>query len=82
VTDKDAMKAVLDTFKTENPSMIAAAVKAGSGIKGDPRKSSFAGAANPWKAESFNLTKQIEIATKEPELAATMKAEAGVPAQA
>lgn len=80
VTDKDAMKAVLETFKTENPSMIAAAVKSGAGIKGAPSQSPFAGVANPWKAESFNLTKQIEIATKEPNLAATMKAEAGVPA--
>ena len=80
VSDADAMKAVIEQFKTDNPSMIAAATKQGAGVKGEQGKSAFAGVANPWKKDSFNLTKQIEIATKEPQLAATMKAEAGVPA--
>ena len=79
-SDADAMKAVIEQFKTDNPSMIAAATKQGATVKGDAGKSAFAGVANPWKKDSFNLTKQIEIATKEPQLAATMKAEAGVPA--
>lgn len=80
VTDADAMKAVFESFKAENPSMIAAAVKSGSGIKGDPNASKFTGVANPWKAESFNLTKQIEIMNAEPNTAKTMMAEAGVAA--
>lgn len=33
---------------------------------------------NPWKKESFNLTKQGEITKKDPDLAAKLKAEAGV----
>lgn len=80
VTDEDAMKAVFESFKAENPSMIAAAVKGGSGLKGDPNASKFTGVANPWKADSFNLTKQIEIMNAEPNTAKTMMAEAGVAA--
>lgn len=80
VNDADAMKAVLDQFKADNPSMIAAAVKGGSGLKGDPNASKFTGIANPWKADSFNLTKQIEIMNAEPNIAKTMMAEAGVAA--
>lgn len=78
VTDADAMKAVLDQFKSDNPSMIAAAVKGGSGLKGDPNASKFTGVANPWKADTFNLTKQIEIMNAEPNTAKAMMAEAGV----
>ena len=80
VTDEDAMKAVFESFKAENPSMIAAAVKSGSNLKGDPNVSKFTGVANPWKADSFNLTKQIEIMNAEPNTAKTMMAEAGVAA--
>lgn len=78
VTDEDAMKAVFDAFKAENPSMIAAAVKGGATVKGKQADNSFAGVPNPWKKESLNLTKQIEISMKNPELANTMKSEAGV----
>lgn len=34
------------------------------------------GIKNPWKKESFNLTKQAEIARDDPQLAATLKAQA------
>lgn len=81
-TDEEAMKAVFDSFKKENPSMIAASVKKGTNVKGDPKDNSFTGVPNPWKSESLNLTKQIEISMKNPELANTMKAEAGVPTDA
>ena len=33
---------------------------------------------NPWKKETWNLTKQGEITKKDPDLAAKLKAEAGV----
>lgn len=33
---------------------------------------------NPWKRETFNLTKQGELLRKDPDLAARLKAEAGV----
>ena len=77
-TDADAMKAVLDQFKADNPAMIAAAVKTGANVKGKGGVDEFKGVANPWKTDSFNLTKQIEISQKNPELANTMKVEAGV----
>lgn len=79
VTDGDAMKAVLEQFKKDNPSMIAAAVKGGANVNGNPNANPFAGVPNPWKKESFNLTKQIEIEMKDAATAKTMKAEAGVP---
>ena len=82
VTDADAMKAVLEQFKTDNPTMIAAAVKQGANVRGQQDDNSFKGVANPWKNESINLTKQIEISQKNPDLAKQMMAEAGVPAQA
>lgn len=77
VTDEDAMKAVFEQFKADNPSMIAAAVKKGANVKGAQADNSFAGVPNPWKKESLNLTKQIEISQKNPDLAKTMMTEAG-----
>ena len=77
VNDADAMKAVLDQFKADNPTMIAAAVKQGASVKGSQTDNSFAGVPNPWKKESLNLTKQIEISQKNPDLAKTMMTEAG-----
>ena len=78
VTDEDAMKAVFAQFKADNPSMIAAAVKQGANVRGQQDDNSFKGVANPWKGESINLTKQIEISQKNPDLAKQMMAEAGV----
>lgn len=77
-SDADAMKEVFDKFKADNPAMIKAEVKGGANVKGQQGADMFKGVANPWKQESFNLTKQIEISQKNPELANTMKAEAGV----
>lgn len=77
-SDADALNAVLDQFKQDNPAMIRAEVKGGTGVKGKPAGNAFAGVPNPWKGESFNLTKQIEIQTQNPDLAKTMMAEAGV----
>lgn len=78
VTDEDAMKAVFEQFKQDNPTMIRAAVKGGTNVKGKPADNPFAGQPNPWKPESFNLTKCLEIETANPEVAKQMKAEAGV----
>ncbi len=36
------------------------------------------GTENPWKKETFNLTKQGEITKKDPDLAAKLRAQAGV----
>ncbi|MBQ8758441.1 MAG: DUF4355 domain-containing protein, partial [Clostridia bacterium] len=44
-----------------------------------PKKGSeLNGGVNPFKAETFNLTEQIRITSDNPELAARLKAEAGV----
>lgn len=77
-SDAEAMKGVLEQFKQDNPTMIRAAVKEGANVKGKPNANPFAGQPNPWKPESFNLTKCLEIETANPEVAKQMKAEAGV----
>lgn len=78
--DAEALKGVLETFKKDNPAMIAAEVKNGASVKGGQTDNTFAGVANPWKAESFNLTKQCEISTANPQLAEQMQKEAGASA--
>jgi hypothetical protein len=50
----------------------------GGGAGGSARGGGGAGAQNPWKRESLNLTKQGEIAKSNPALAVRLKAEAGV----
>lgn len=50
----------------------------GGGAGGSARGGGGAGAQNPWKRESLNLTRQGEIAKSNPALAARLKAEAGV----
>lgn len=72
--DADAVKAVFDAFKKANPSMIAAGGIGGAGVKGTP--GGHIPQRNPWKKETFNLTEQIELSVSNPEMAATMKAEA------
>lgn len=76
--DEDSVKGILEQFKKDNPAMIRAAVKGGANVKGKQTDSQFAGKPNPWKEETKNLTLQIEMETKNPELAAQMKAEAGI----
>lgn len=77
--DADALKGALTAFKTENPAMIAASVRSGSGQIGTPRgvAAAYAG-KNPFKAESLNLTEQMRLAKENPEQAVALAAEAGV----
>lgn len=74
--DADAVKAAFDGFKADNAALIAANTVGGAGQKGAPSAGAFTG-ANPFSKKTFNLTDQIELAVKSPELARSLKAAAG-----
>lgn len=70
--DDEAIKAALEAVLKDVPELKGANGGAGSGNNpGDQSKSE-----NPWKKETFNLTKQAEILKKDPALAERLKAEA------
>ena len=76
VANADALNAVLDSFKADNPHMIVSNAKGGSGMTGDnPNPGSHTG-PNPFSKKSFNLDRQIEIDTANPELSKKLQAEA------
>ena len=77
VTNRDALDGVLNSFKTDNPALILAGGKGGSGIKGDASVG-YKPARNPWKPESLNYTEQAQCEKENPQLAKQMMAEAGV----
>jgi hypothetical protein len=64
-------------FVQSNPAIIVDTT--GKGSEGGPRKGGGGGGSgdNPWKKDSWNLTRQGEIAKKDPAQAARLKAEAG-----
>ena len=76
VTNKDALDGVLNSFKTDNPALILAGGKGGSGIQGGNAGNGHYTGSNPFSRKSFSLDKQIEIDTTNPELAKRLKAEA------
>lgn len=78
VADAEALKGALDAFKAENPAMIAAAVRPGSGQIGNPRGGQSFTGKNPWKSESLNLTEQMRLVKEHPEQAVSLAQEAGV----
>jgi len=73
--DGDAVKAAFDGFKAANGALIAAGTVGGVGVKGTPGAGAYSG-TNPFSKKTFNLTAQIEMAAKNPEMAAQMKAQA------
>jgi len=76
VANKDALDGVLNTFKTDNPALILAGGKGGSGIQGgNPDVGTFRG-PNPFSAKTLNITKQIELEAENPELAKRLEAQA------
>lgn len=70
--DADAVKTAFDGFKTANAALIAAGTIGGAGVKGTPGAGAFTG-ANPFSKKTFNVTKQIELAATNPELAKSLK---------
>lgn len=76
MADAEQLKTVLETFKNENPGVIAAP-GAGSGLNpGEPGKSDTG--KNPWNKDSFNLSEQVRMFQAEPDRARTLAAQAGV----
>ncbi len=73
--DADAVKAAFDGFKDKNAGLIAAETVGGAGQKGKPGTGSFSG-PNPFAKETYNLTKIIELKAENPELAASLEAQA------
>lgn len=70
--DADAVKTAFDGFKTANAALIAAGTIGGAGAKGTPGAGAFTG-ANPFSKKTFNVTKQIELAATNPDLAKSLK---------
>lgn len=64
----------LDQLATSAPHLFEASAGSGASGKGGGAPGTQ---ANPWKKESFNLTRQGEIARNNPELAKKLAAEAG-----
>jgi chromosome segregation ATPase len=76
--DAEALKQAFESFKSENAALISTESPGGVPPSGDPKKAGVDYTENPWKKESYNLTKQIEITEKDSALAARLKSEAGV----
>jgi len=71
---QDELDAMLGAFKSENPHLVVANVKGGSGVKGEnPGTGSYTG-PNPFSRKTWNLDKQIEIDSTNPELAKKLEA--------
>lgn len=68
---EEAIKACLKA----NPFLLAG-IQGGANLGGNPGAGGKAGDVNPWKKETFNLTKQAQILRENPALAAQLKAAA------
>lgn len=78
VKDADAMKQVMETFKKDNPAMIADGGKAGVGGKGNPSGGGSSFVGNPWKKGAENLTEQMRLLKDNPTEAKRLAAAEGV----
>lgn len=76
ISDADKLGESLKAFKASNAGIISAGGAGGAGNVGSP--GSLSTDKNPWSKDSFNLTKQIELETTNPEQAKACKAAAGV----
>jgi chromosome segregation ATPase len=56
---------------------FAASNTAGMGVTGSARATSLPGQSNPWLPDSFNITEQMILLSKDPDKARLLKAEAG-----
>ncbi len=56
---------------------FAASNTAGMGVAGSARSTAFPGQSNPWLKDSFNITEQMILLSKDPDRARILKAEAG-----
>ena len=74
------LDSLVETMVKEKSWLLGAGSGSGSGQVGGGTNPPGAGGgeANPWKAETFNLTNQAKILQENPALAARLKQEAGV----
>ena len=56
---------------------FAASNRAGMGVTGSARATALPGQTNPWLKDSWNVTQQMMMLTKDPDKARLLKAEAG-----
>jgi len=56
---------------------FAASNTAGMGVTGSARATSLPGQSNPWLKDSFNVTEQMILLSRDPDKARILKAEAG-----
>jgi hypothetical protein len=56
---------------------FAATNRAGMGVTGSARSTALPGQNNPWMKDSWNVTQQMILLTKDPDKARILKAEAG-----
>ena len=56
---------------------FAATNRSGMGVTGSARATSFPGQTNPWHKDSWNVTQQMILLSKDPDKARLLKAEAG-----
>ena len=75
VNQPEALTSRLETFKNENPAIIAADVMGGSGIQGG-NSDGYKPAVNPYKPETLNYTDQGRVEAENPQLARQLRAEA------
>jgi len=73
--DEEAVKAVFESFKKDNPGIIAAPSGGGANVTGSPSKTAHTG-PNPFSKKTQSLDKAIELQFSDPELAKKLKAEA------
>ena len=73
---QDELDAVLNSFKTDNPHLVASSVKPGANVPGgNPGTGGYLG-PNPFSKKSWSLDKQIELDNTNPELAKKLEAQA------
>lgn len=78
ISNATALDAAMETFKTDNAVIIKAASAQQVNVKGGPSNTPAATTVNPFKKDSFNLTKQIELQMANPAEAKRLATEAGV----
>ena len=57
---------------------FAATNRSGMGVTGSARATALPGQTNPWLKDSWNITQQMMMLTKDPDKARLLKAEAGI----
>ncbi len=57
---------------------FAATNRAGMGVTGSARATALPGQSNPWLKDSWNVTQQMILLSKDPDKARLLKAEAGI----